>query len=360
MKIDPDRLRSLRKKEKLSLVKLAEKTKRVNPPGITDKTIQRLESASQQNTAVREHTVESLVKALNVDVRILTGELPLPESDKVLTDNPERVQIGAQIAPKARLAYDLIKRRYGVSATEIINLAPLFFALLAEGSLAQRREKLEEAEEVIKRLNQIETAHRMFGVIADYGDEAYGQEGDSIARADIFGNYLFKDYGGTIDVLVDEPFDPDEDNPFAHYLRKLADELTKPDDESTKPKIVDVHRGDLLFGSPPKFPDYDICSDELDRIANGSPIARICLETGYARISEIPKKLMAEDADEEREKWLENKLLNIIKEISEKDERNILVQVLATSSQSEKIKKALEEAESRRNNSEVEKGGKDQ
>ena len=87
-------------------------------------------------------------------------------------DNSDRVQMGAQVAPKTRLAYDLIKRRYGVSATEIINMAPLFFALLAEGSLAWRREKLEEAEEAIKRLNQIETAHRMFAVVADYGDEA--------------------------------------------------------------------------------------------------------------------------------------------------------------------------------------------
>ena len=80
-----------------------------------------------------------------------------------------------------------------------------------------------------------------------------------------------------------------------------------------------------LLASNYKFPHYDICSDELDRIANGSPIARICLETGYARISEIPKELMAEDAGEERAKWLEDKLLNIIKEISEKDEKNILI-----------------------------------
>ena len=348
MKIDPDRLHTLRQQKGLSRSQLAERS------GITERTIQRLEKEPQRSQKTHEHTLNSLAKALGVKEKsgVLTGDLPLPDFDKAPADNPERVQIGAQIAPKARLAYDLIKRRYGVSATEIINMAPLFFMLLAEGSLARRREKLEEAEEAIKRLNQIETAHRMFGVIADYGDEAYGIEEDSIDKADIFGGYLSKDYGGTIDVLVDEPFDPDEDNPFAHYLRKLADELTKP-------KIVDVHRGGLLFGSPPKFPDYNICSDELDRIANGSPIARICLETGYARISEIPKELMAEDADEEREKWLEGKLLNIIKEISEKDERNILLQVLATSPRSGELKKVLEEAESRRNNSEVKKEGDD-
>ena len=75
---------------------------------------------------------------------MLTGELTLPESDKAPADNSERVQIGAQIAPKVRLAYDLIKRRYGVSVTDIINMAPLFFTLLADsGSLAAATREIE-------------------------------------------------------------------------------------------------------------------------------------------------------------------------------------------------------------------------
>ncbi|MDE2725931.1 MAG: helix-turn-helix transcriptional regulator, partial [Gemmatimonadota bacterium] len=191
MKIDPDRLRSLRKKQKLSLVKLAEKTRRVNPPGITEKTIQRLEAPSQQNTTVREHTIESLVKALNVEPGVLTGDLPLPESDDTPADNPDRVQIGAQIAPKTRLAYDLIKRRYGVNVTEIINMAPLFFTLLAEGSLAWRQEKLKEVEEAYDHLMQIDGFWSGGGAYIEHGmNEGTFVEEESIDKADLFGEHL--------------------------------------------------------------------------------------------------------------------------------------------------------------------------
>ena len=73
--------------------------------------------------------------------------------------------------------------------------------------------------------------------------------------------------------------------------------------------------GNLRFGSPLKFPDYDICCDELDDIANDSHFAKMALETGDARLSEIPEELMAEDAGEERAKWLEDKLLDIRKDV---------------------------------------------
>ena len=341
MRIDPNRLRDLRKKQSLSLVKLAEKTKRVNPPGITEKTIQRLEDISRQNTTVREHTIESLVKALSVEPGVLTGDLPLSESDKAPADNPERVQIGAQIAPKARLAYDLIKRRYGVSATEIINMAPLFFALLAEGSLAWRREKLEEGA---GHLQQIEFGHGVFGSALTVADMAMSEEEGSINKNDLFGEHLLEQ-----DVIGGWPFDPDEDNPFVYYLHKLVNDLDIPG-------VVDVDSGDLCFGSPPKFPDYDICCEELDCIANGSPDAKRTLETGCARLSEIPEELMKEDAGEERSKWLEERLLDIFKEIPEKE--NVFAEFVATSPKGDEMKELLENAS--KTNRETEKEGDDQ
>lgn len=341
MKINPDRLRTVRQKKGFTRPQLEKRS------GITVRTIQRLEQEPHRSQKTREDTLNRLAKALSVEPGVLTGDLPLPESDDTLTDNLDRVPIGAQIAPKTRLAYDLIKRRYGVSATEIINMAPLFFVLLAEGSIAWRREKLKEAEEVFSRLWEIDGfwSGGLSGAESYMGDGVSAEE-DSIHRADLFGEHLDDDF-------MSKPFDSSKNNPFTYYLRKLAEELTIPN-------IVDVDSGVLSIASDFKFPHYDICSDELDRIANGSSTARICLETGYARISEIPEELMAEDAGEEREKWLEDKLLNVIKEILEKDERHILIQFLATSSGSDKMKKVLEEAESRKNNSEVKKRGKEQ
>ena len=126
-------------------------------------------------------------------------------------------------------------------------------------------------------------------------------EEDSIAKADLFGERLISD------TSVHDFFDPSTDNPFAGYLRELKAKLGITGD-------VDVSSGNLMFGSPLKFPDYDICRDELDSIANGSTNAKRALETGHARLSEIPKELMAEDAGEERAKWLEDRLPDTFKE----------------------------------------------
>ncbi len=299
MKIDPDRLISLRKKNKLTRLELDKKS------GINKRTIQRLESKSESQRCQKsqEHTVNSLAKALGVEPGVLTGELPPPEFDKA--PDPERVQIGAQVAPKVRLAYDLIKLRYGVSATEIINTAPLFFALLVERGLAWRREKLKELKEGIDRLEQIDGFWRGKGLTFDVTltsvPEAIEAEENSIAKADLFGEHLL----GDLDYY---DLDPSIDNPFASYLRKLKAELDIP-------SVVDVGSGNLMFGSPLKFPDYDICRDELDKIANGSPAAQVALEAGHARLSDIPEKLMAEDAGEERAKWLGDKLSDAFKDL---------------------------------------------
>ncbi len=85
-----------------------------------------------------------LTKALKVESVVLTGALPLPQVGSPSVPRPPDVYIGADIAPKARFAYDLVKRRYGVSAAEIITMAPLFFTLLVKGSLSLQRKTLAE------------------------------------------------------------------------------------------------------------------------------------------------------------------------------------------------------------------------
>ena len=337
MKIDSERLRILRKRKGFTRPQLAKLS------GITVRTIQRLEREPHQSQKTREDTVIRLAKSLSVEPGVLTGELPLPESD----DMPVSDQ-----APKTRLAYDLIKRRYGVSRTEIINMAPLFFVLLAEESLTQRHEKLKEAEEAFSRLWKIDGFW--------HGSHAYGEEviregikaeKDSIANIDLFGEHLLDDEHYHRNAFFDEPFDSSKNNPFTHYLRKLADELDIPD-------IVGVDEGVLNIASDFKFPHYDICSKELDHIANGSPIARMCLETGCARLSEIPEELMAEDADEERTKWLEKRVLDVFKKTPEKE--NIFTKFIATSPQGDKMRSIFDRADSQKTSSETEKGENDE
>ena len=300
----PDRLRELRKAKNLSRKRLNELSK------VSVRTIQRLESPAQGNTTPRSTTVERLAKALQVDLGVLTGEVQLPQAGNAPAPEPRRVQIGAEIAPKARLAYDLIKRRYGVSATEIINMAPLFFTLLAEHSLARRREKLEEAREAIGRLDQMEdeVGYSIFGMATIVASNADMIEEDSIAKADIFGEHLLSsDVGMSV---PDEPFDPAASNPFAAHLHQLADALDRR-------SVVDTKAG-LSYGSTyGKFPDYDICPEELNDLANGSADARRALETGFVRLSDIPVELKGEDASEERAAWLEERLPDFYKGLIE-------------------------------------------
>lgn len=233
MKIDHDRLRTLRTEIGLSRPQLAKRS------GVTERTIQRLENESQKSRKTHEYTLNRLSKALGVEQGVLTGELPLPESGKAPAS-----------APKRRHAYDIIKRRYGVSATEIINMAPLFFTLLAEGSLAWRRKKLQEADEAIDRLNKVEkdTMHMDFYEVVTPWSELYSTEDNSIKKADIFGEDLLGDH-----VLAGfDPFDPTISNPFASYLGKLAKELNNTG------IVISVDDDDLRYGSPPRFPWYEI------------------------------------------------------------------------------------------------------
>ncbi len=301
MKIDADRLRTLRQRKKLSRPDLHRDS------GITVRTIQRLENEPDRCKRTREYTVSKLAEALDVEPGVLTGELDLPDADEAPFAEPDPVRIGAQIAPKVRLAYDLIKRRYGVNATDLINMGPLFFTLLAEGSLAWRREKSRQAVDAIDPVEKIEGFWRggLATGLYDFVYEGIELEKESIQKADLFGEHLLDDPDSS---LVDRSFfDPEEENPLADYLRKLADDLAVPD-------IVKVDVGELDVELNFRFPKYEVWPEELANIANGSLKCRLALEFGLLRISEIPDDLMGSNTKKERQQWIEDRLPEKLKD----------------------------------------------
>ena len=268
MRIDAERLRTLRRREQLTKVELARRAE------IHPRTIRRMEREPERCEKTREDTVYRLAKALDVEPGVLTGDLPAPKLGKEPPCPPMRSPISAQIFSKSRLAYDLVCRRYGVTRPEIINLAPLFFTLLAEGCLKWRREKLKEVDEAIGRIENPSALH-------DLG-ELIEQEERSLNNADVLGAQREEHITGHF-----LPY-----NPFARYLHEM-DRLAVDEDEG--------HSSRMRI-------DYRICEEELGWITNRSRRARMCLEAGHARISEIPEDLMAEDAGEERAKWLEEQI----------------------------------------------------
>ena len=209
-----------------------------------------------------------------------------------------------------------------------------------------------EAREAIGRLEQLEdeVGHSIFMGATTVALNADTAEDESIAKADLFGEQLLTASQYT---FVDEPFDPSTENPFATHLRRLAADLDRPG-------VVKVERGDLSYGAPwLKFPDYDICDDELDDTTNGSPDARRALETGFARLSDIPGNLEGEDADGERAAWLEDRLPDIYRNVEGKPMAGF-ARLQATTPPEELITKQLEERSASSGNHETQEGRSEQ
>ena len=293
MHIDPDQLRALRERKGLSLRQLAERAR------VSVRQLHRLEKELPSPRGVREHTVNQLAGALRIEPGVLTGAQPMPVFDA--TESPggdERVKISALLQPEVHLAYALIKRRYKVNQTTIFNLAPLLFTLLAEGSLAWRRRKLEEVEEATDRVRNSDTnsaggriGHLSFVNAVYHVDEGSSAEEESIQKNDLFGREVGEE-------TFDLGYNPSTNNPFVDYLREFASKIRKPD-------IVRVDDDELNYGPLENLPFYSICGEELRQIAGGSDEALTSLTRGFARLGDIPDELWVEDATEERVRWLE-------------------------------------------------------
>jgi len=288
MPLDPARLAELRKRRKLSRSDLAEKAK------ISVRQIARLESASASSGPTpRGRTVNQLAKALDVEPGVLLGDLPMPDL-RPKEEKVERVQISALLWPEIRLAYALIKRRYGVNPTTLFNAAPLMFVLLAEGSLLWRKEKVKEVEEAADQLHNLGSGHLSFAKSAHRPQDGVYAEKASIEKGDIFGKDIHQD-------AIEFGYDRSTNNPFSDYLRELAEKIGKKD-------VIKTDELELVSAALDGFPDFNICEGDLEKISGGSSRASLALKNGDVRIADIPDELWADEASEKRRKWLEERL----------------------------------------------------
>ena len=242
---------------------------------VSPKQIQRLEDPKQASRNVRPHTLDRLADALDVGREQLTGEPPSP-------DDTRPIRIGAGLLPGVRLAYELIERRYGVTVGQLLNMAPLFFAFLAEGSLAWRRTELSELQAAIGRLEELSDSRRKrFALRAWQAGEDSEDEADAIERGDLFSDPFPPDYS----------FEPDEDwdrNPFADYLRKLVEDIGRPE-------LIDLDSYDHGRAiAPAGMPGYRIYGGDLEAMAPLDSDAMCALHVGDAGLSDIPDEFMAQ------------------------------------------------------------------
>ena len=187
--IDPAALKAARERRGLTQAQLADAL------GCGKETVSRWERGRSRRLHPRHR--ESLCAALGV------GWPALADADSGAPDG---------ISGDDQAAFRRAAERYGVGVRDVMEAAPLLFAVAAERSLTERRQRLDaaraEAESAGRAL--ADKAPWLGSAVA----EAVRKEEKSIAQNDISGRLVGADADGD-----------DGRGPFARYLRDLAKEL---------------------------------------------------------------------------------------------------------------------------------------
>ncbi len=301
MIILPETLKALRKRHGLSQADLSEVK---NGRGsVSTSTIKRIESAKGGYEA-NPRVAKKLAKALKVQPEDLAKEFrPQEDTEKQLRDVGYRT-LKAVVDGETELAFQMVELLYGIPKQSQILMAPLFSALLAEGSLAARREQLGEIEAAAKTLNSMAKGHLMFaGDVAGVTDGA-DEERQSIKSRDIFGRNMVNEWPNSL-------FDPDKQNPFADYLQAYCDKT------GAENIVFDPDE----FGewkTREGLPEYRIAPDFIKKLTGGDFWAEFALRRGHATILDIPKELRGPEVIEERVNWLAAKVPAKVRERQEK------------------------------------------
>jgi len=260
--IDAERLKQLRTLRGLTQEELAQRG------GVNKQTVYRHEKGA----VGRPRTHDQLAQALGVDPEVLTGEKPIPSevSQPSATEEVASYQLNVRVDAAVRNAFELAARRYGVSVTKIAALAPLLFVILAEESLRQRRNNVEECRTKYDKYLEAKSLIPYHIPVYELNDEI-GEEEHSIATNDVFGRTLS-------DTATDNW---DRDNPFATYLKELT---------AGRENIIDIG------AVGPKSTNYRVCrleavvlaGDEFaESLLNGEvPIRRMMREVGSGAVTE--------------------------------------------------------------------------
>lgn len=285
LEIDSDNLKALRKNKGLSRSALADKA------GVSERQLARLESSDLKRRAVRATTIKRIAKALGADVKQLSGAPPVAPKPTPR----EHGRVGVRVSAQLRLAFDLVGLRYGPTWRQLLELAPLLFVLLAEGSLAWRKERVAVIDEAIRNLRELsdESQFSFAHCIEDIAEGLEYEKG-SIANAD-----LLRD-----DVRREQWEFAGDGEPFAAFLRKMAEDVGTEGAVKFERSYSAVGWSNAIWGAEP----YMVCKDTLDELTGGSEYAQWALVHGDVQLSKIPKELLKPEAKDDRIAWLESKL----------------------------------------------------
>ena len=93
-----------------------------------------------------EELLEKLATALNSTVKDLKGNTETARLARDAPNSNQLVAISAKVTIEARSGFARIRDRYRWTIADVMEVAPVLFVLLAEGSLARRRQRLRELQ----------------------------------------------------------------------------------------------------------------------------------------------------------------------------------------------------------------------
>lgn len=284
MKLDPARLRRLMEHDGRKQVEIAKQVK------CTPKTIGRW-LKGEVNPPPR--TIIKLSKVLGVDAEVLAGQAPMPELRPSKAVAP-KTRLGADVSARTRNAFMLVGETYGITQTQIIEMAPLLFTLLAEGSLDYRRVELAKDDARIAEMNAAANGYRCY-LSSHWAEEGALEEQGSIDQSDIFGLQID---GVASELGYYQP----TDNPFFEYLTHLATHFT-----NTNAVLLDIVEDLHADG----IPAFSLFNDRLLKIAGGDQDLARHISIGTVDLAKIPPEFKSPEKQEERIKWMKAEVQRI-------------------------------------------------
>ncbi|MDE0038099.1 MAG: helix-turn-helix domain-containing protein [Gammaproteobacteria bacterium] len=113
--------------------------------GISERQLARIEAGEVDLLDPRQSgRLGQLAAALDVTVKDLYGSTGAARD---LESRKDHVPVSALVSPQARSGFARIRERYRWTMAEVMELTPLMFVLIAEGSLEWRRKRVEEMRE---------------------------------------------------------------------------------------------------------------------------------------------------------------------------------------------------------------------
>lgn len=176
--INPKALKQIRQKRGWSHAELERRAK------IGKRRLIELEKETAEFHEMRDGNFTDLCKALSATPAQLLGKEPITDPMPA-----NYVTLRSKITTVAQMNYDLISARYSVESDQIVQLAPLMFAILVEDSFKWRQEQLALRKQVLElqeKLRETVYAEHVSGPYTISPSDVLNHEEEAIDRREVF------------------------------------------------------------------------------------------------------------------------------------------------------------------------------